>query len=458
MLEPAEPLALAPVGFRDCLSHFLSGLTDHRPLGVAVSGGSDSLGLLYGLAALVAPGRLFALTVDHGLRPGSAEEARRVKAHCRRLGVCHETLEWNAQAPASGLQAAARAARYRLLVAAASRLGLAAVLTGHTGDDQHETLEMRRARSPSDRAPGLAGIPHATLFEGRIWVLRPMLGLARGEIRDFLRNEGVAWIDDPSNGDTRFERVRVRRRLAETPQDAHASDGFSAAGSATAVVRSRLAVKAAAYLDRHASREADDRVRMRYRAGEDPEVIMSVLEALIDLCGGADRPLDRRGKATLAAQLRGWGALSGHAGNFPAFTLGRALIQRRDGDVVIRRERRGIATLELGPSASGVWDGRYSVRNLDRNSALRVVPGGAHGISPSFGRHLEGRLAEGTAPDGVVGGFLCRRLTGRSSRILPVYELPLAQALAALAGDRRFPACPWDVSAGETGFSAVTDL
>ena len=216
MPDPSGGPAHKPPSLPQCLSEFLAGLTDHRPLGVAVSGGSDSLGLLFGLAALVPAVKLVALTVDHGLRPGSADEARWVKSRCRRLGIRHETLKWDSGQPATGLQAAARAARYRLMAEASARLGLSAVLTAHTRDDQSETLVMRRARSASEDAPGLAGIPPATLFEGRMWVLRPLIGLPRSTIRDFLGEKGVAdWIEDPSNSDPRFERVRVRTRFRE---------------------------------------------------------------------------------------------------------------------------------------------------------------------------------------------------------------------------------------------------
>ena len=194
MPEPAGISAAVPNDFKNCLSRFCAELTDHRPLGIAVSGGSDSLGLLYGLAAILPPRKLVGLTVDHGLRSGSADEARRVKALCRRLGVRHETLNWQGPRPSSGVQAAARQARYRLLGDALARIGLAAVLTAHSRDDQLETLEMRRARSLSETATGLAGIPPASLFDGRLWVLRPLLGLPREGIRDVLREAGIAWI------------------------------------------------------------------------------------------------------------------------------------------------------------------------------------------------------------------------------------------------------------------------
>ncbi|MDP3522953.1 MAG: tRNA lysidine(34) synthetase TilS, partial [Hoeflea sp.] len=397
-----DPLAQMPSGLEKCLSEFLSQVTDHRPLGVAVSGGSDSLGLLYGLARLVAPGRLFALTVDHGLRAGSAEEARQVKAHCRRLGVCHQTLHWEGGPPPTGLQAAARSARYRLLASAAARLGLAAVLTGHTRDDQQETLAMRRARSPSGGA-GLAGIPRATLFEERMWVLRPLLGLTRAEIRGFLRQARVDWIEDPSNSDARFERVRVRGLLTQSPADAAAPDGVS-----TAAGRLSLARRVAIHIDENCSWNADDMVLLRWRPEEDPVLLAAVIEALIELCGGAGRPPDRRGKATLAEALRLWAASPGDRGD-RSLTLGRALVRLTNGDLEIRRERRGIEKASLAPGACCVWDGRYRIRNLDRNSPLELGGGGQNGVSPSFGRYLDGTVREWVSANGVEGGFLCRR-------------------------------------------------
>lgn len=438
MLVSPESLFHTSPKLRECLSEFLTGLTDHRPLGVAVSGGSDSLGLLHCLASLASPGKLVGLTVDHGLRAGSDNEAREVKAHCRRLGLRHETLRWDEKPPASGLQAAARRARYRLLGSAAQRLGLAAVLTAHTRDDQQETLEMRRARSLSANALGLAGIPRATLFGGRMWVLRPLLAVGRAEIRDYLRDARVEWIDDPSNSDTRFERVRVRGLLS------HRNSGpLPADGSEIAAVRSSRALMAADYLDANCRSEADGLVRLRLRASENPEVIATAIEALIDLCGGAGRPLDRRGKATLGATMRGWAEMPADEGHVQAVTLGRTLVRRRGGDLLIRRERRGIGTLELEPGHSAVWDGRYRIHNLDRNTVLHANGGGSHGVLPSFSRYLTGRRHEWDEAGGVAGGFLCQRLTGRSSCILPVYELPLAQSLARVVGAEALPECPW---------------
>jgi tRNA(Ile)-lysidine synthase len=426
--------AHTPHSLLECLSDFSAGLTDHRPLGVAVSGGSDSLGLLHGLADLLPAVKLVALTVDHGLRPGSADEARWVKSRCRRLGIRHETLRWDSGQPATGVQAAARAARYRLLAEASTRLGLSAVLTAHTQDDQSETLVMRRARSASDDAPGLAGIPPATLFEGRMWVLRPLLDLPRMKIREFLGGKGVGdWIEDPSNSDVRFERVRVRTRFRE--------EGAAFAGpdcSHIATARFQLACLAADFIDARCRVDADGLVRMRTSPDDAPEVTTAVLEALIDCCGGASRPLDRRGKATLAGFIS-----SSAAGDGQAISLGRTLIRRRGECLSLGRERRDVTDLTLEPGGRGVWDRRFRVQNLSRTSTLTVSASGTSGATPCFSRDPGVSTSDMGMEDGVVGGFVCKPLVGRSSHILPVQQLPIAQALARLAKLGPFPECPW---------------
>jgi len=434
---------------QDCLSIFYASLSDHRPLGVAVSGGSDSLGLLYGLALLVPPDKLVALTVDHGLRRASADEARWVKAQCRRLGIRHETLRWESCKPASGFQATARAARYRLLVDAAARIGLAAVLTAHTRDDQDETVMMRRARSATEDAPGLAGIPAATLFEGRMWVLRPLLGLRRETIRNFLRSQGLFdWVEDPSNADTRFERVRVRAQLN---QGAGAGEILGADGSHIARTRFALAGRAAQFIDASCRVDADGLVWMRDWDSGPMDVVTAALEAMIDWQGGAARPLDRRGKATLAGFL----SSASKAEHNSTVSLGRSLLQRRGASLTVRRESRDIGKLVLDPGQSGVWDRRFFVRNVSRHSPLVVLGSGKSGVLPGFDRNLGESSSLLSKNDGVIGGFICQALLGRSSHILPVYQLPLAQALARLASHTAFQECPWGNSLNVPGLTVM---
>lgn len=416
------------------LTDFCDGLADRRPLGVAVSGGSDSLGTLYGLVQMIGPGRVVALTVDHGLRAASADEARYVKSLCRRIGVRHQTLVWEGDKPQTGVQAAARTARYHLLGQAAQQLGLAAVLTGHTRDDQHETLAMRRARGLTDVAPGLAGIPHASLFDGRIWVLRPLLQVQRTEIRSFLTTAGVTWIDDPSNCDLCYERVRVRTELQGNPAQPLDLDAQRAITE-----RWRLARAAADKIDTHCRIDADRTVRILLHADSADDAVTAAITALIDVFGGASRPLDRRGKTTLEAFV--WGG-----SDQPAITVGRAVLRRNGAELAIRRERRGLENCVIPAGANADWDGRFRVRNLDRVSPLMVSAGLSQGVLPLFGRDYDQGSKTWGLQEQVIGGFCADALIGRYSRILPVYEVPLAQAIARLLGARPFPECPWDNS------------
>lgn len=182
-------------------------------LGVAVSGGGDSMALLHLLADWAAESGAFTLhaaTVDHGLRTEAAAEARTVAGICDGLGVAHETLRWTGWSGEGNLQDAARRARYDLLADWAARHGVTLVTVGHTADDQAETLLMRLARSSG--VDGLSAMAPRWRHAGTTFV-RPMLALRRADLRAHLRRRNVTWIDDPSNDDDTFDRVRARRAL-----------------------------------------------------------------------------------------------------------------------------------------------------------------------------------------------------------------------------------------------------
>lgn len=183
-------------------------------IGIAVSGGPDSLALLL-LAAAARLGNIEAATVDHALRATSEDEARMVAGICEQLGVPHRilTIEWP-QKPRSAVQERARAQRYRLLGRWAADRGLAAIVTAHHLDDQAETLVMRLARGAGVR--GLGGMrPRAKVPGAEIPLLRPLLGWRRHELAAVCRAAGLTPVADPSNADARFERVRVRRLLGD---------------------------------------------------------------------------------------------------------------------------------------------------------------------------------------------------------------------------------------------------
>lgn len=179
-------------------------------LALAVSGGADSMAML-ALGHGAFPGRVIAATVDHGLRPAAADEAAVVAAWCADHGVPHAALTADRALGPSGIQAEARAMRYDLLAAWASDAGATLLATAHHADDQAETFLMRAARGSGPA--GLAGV-RASRMLGTIGLVRPLLGWRRAELRRLVEAGGVPFVDDPSNLDERFERVRVRQLLA----------------------------------------------------------------------------------------------------------------------------------------------------------------------------------------------------------------------------------------------------
>lgn len=231
------------------------GLESLSGIVIAASGGPDSNALLL-LAARWAkrrktPPKLLAVTIDHGLRPEAAAEAASVKRLARRLGVPHRTLAWRGIKPKTGLQEAARLARYRLLMEAAARARCAYVLTGHTLDDQAETVLFRLARGSG--LTGLAGMATASLVPvsgGGTFIVRPLLQVSKARLIATLRAAGMAYSEDPSNTDPRFTRARLRALMPEL-----AREGLSAHGLARLAARMRRA-EAALEFAVHAAREA----------------------------------------------------------------------------------------------------------------------------------------------------------------------------------------------------------
>lgn len=202
---PAAAFAAALAGF---------GPFEAAPqLAVAVSGGADSLALvlLADAWARARGGSVTALTVDHRLRPDSAAEAAQVGRQMRDFGIAHHILCWSDDKPPGGLQARARDARYRLLEDWCAGQGVLHLLTGHTADDQAETLLLRLRRGST--LHGLAGM---TALAERPWgrLLRPLLACRHADLCDALRRAGLGWSEDPSNRDPRFARSRLRAEIA----------------------------------------------------------------------------------------------------------------------------------------------------------------------------------------------------------------------------------------------------
>ncbi|MDO9415102.1 tRNA lysidine(34) synthetase TilS [Pararhizobium sp.] len=363
----------------DTAMHFLNSFEKPGRLLVAVSGGSDSTGLLLALAKAAAESAfsLSACTIDHALRPGSASEADAVAALCQRLGIAHTVRRWEGEKPRTGIMAAARLARYRLLSDAAQEADALCVVTGHTLDDQHETLAMRRERTTDPRSPGLSGMADAVLFERRCWVLRPCLELERAEIRNFLVRAGEGWSDDPSNSNNAFERVRVRELLA--------GSGRNGRPAGTAVERGRASQRIAGLLAEHVvvhgGLAAEIGPGLFQKAG-DPDCLRAIL-MLAAVLGGRAYPAGGDTAQRVRAFL--------NSGEESRITAARVVFDRRRGGLYLYREARGLAALTLAPGETGIWDGRWAVDNRSGRSAVVSAPADMRPVAAAL---AAGGLAE----------------------------------------------------------------
>jgi tRNA(Ile)-lysidine synthase len=225
------------------------------PGAVAVSGGGDSLALLHLLhdwstaAGRVAP---VVLTVDHGLQTGSRANARKVLRWASLLGLRAHALSWDEAKPKSGIEAAARDARYRLMGEWCRARGIAGLYAGHTRDDMAETFLLRLARGSG--LDGLAAMRAVAAYPlhgfADLRVVRPMLGLDRDTLRAFLAARGQPWIEDPMNADPRFDRVRVREALGVLEQAGLSPQRIADAAAHLGRARDALDVVTAAVLAR----------------------------------------------------------------------------------------------------------------------------------------------------------------------------------------------------------------
>lgn len=231
----------------DLLSHALADLPP-GPIGIAVSGGGDSMALLDLVHQVLTPlgFAASAATVDHALRPESADEARVVGDFCAGRGIPHHILIWadgrSAARAGGNLMDKARQARLGLLAEWASARGIGTVLLGHTMDDQAEGFVMNLSRAAG--IDGLAGMRPRFSAQGIDW-RRPLLAAGRAELRDHLRGRAIPWIEDPSNDNDRFARVRARKAMAAMARTGITPGGIAASVAHLQTARAALLAAAA---------------------------------------------------------------------------------------------------------------------------------------------------------------------------------------------------------------------
>lgn len=402
---------------RDRLFAPLAGL---GRVGVAVSGGPDSTALLvlFDLWKRESPAapELHVLTVDHGLRPEAAREADAVVSLAARLGHPAEKLVWrhDGPPPTSDIQAEARAARYRLLVEAAHRHRLDAVLLAHTRDDQAETLLMHLARGSG--VTGLAGMPAERRIDG-IRFLRPLLGMAKADLVAVLEEAGIPYMTDPSNASDRYTRVRIRKafptfaalgltadRLAGTAQRMARAE--AALRSATDDLRRRAATDHGGVwsVDRAALAAAPDEIGLR--------LIIQLIRAI--------RPSDYPPRADAP---EGWHAAF-RADTAPRrATMAGVVLHLRQDSLWLYAEagRTGFPELAVDTDGDHVWDNRFTVSIAGSGGHRLTIgpssPGTRNGDMPAAA------MASLPAVTAADGGDLPARLTIRIRPIGPQSSL-----------------------------------
>jgi tRNA(Ile)-lysidine synthase len=358
--KPAPPAEAEPLTTGELEGLFAS-LADVRRIALAVSGGADSLALLDAIDRWRRRGgaarpEVVVLTVDHRLRKGSAADARKVTAIARARGLKAHALVRRGPAPDSDIEAAARIARYRLLVAACRKMGASHLLVAHHEDDVAETFLMRLKRGSG--VFGLAAM-RPLLSAGDVAIVRPFLAVSRDRLAATARAAGFTPAVDAMNADPRFDRVRVRKLMPLLAAEGIAAPVLAAAARrfadfADAIERAADVVLAEAV-------ETDDLAiawldLTKLAASNSDVAVRAFVRILIAVGGGIYPPRFDRLSALLAAVL-------GHRGGRFKRTLAGCVIEWREGRFAIYREfgRDGVPPVSIRAGFTGIFDHRFVV-------------------------------------------------------------------------------------------------
>ena len=337
------------------------------PILMALSGGGDSTALLHLLAERLGPLRLRAVIIDHALRAGAADDARRAQGFAQALGVVAEIITLTWPDGAKRAQQDARGARYRALCDAARRCRASVIAAGHTRDDQAETVLLRASRGSHWR--GLAGMralaPAPLWPEGRgLWLARPLLQSRREALRELLTARGASWIEDPANSNTDFARVRVRQRLAEMASAGLAPLRFAALAERLTRFASAVEDAALALIRGAVTFEAGAaRLTLALWCGPDA-VRQRALSVVLAASGGQEREPPAEQVSALEAQLTN--------SSFKGATLAGVWLKPSGDQVWLRRDLGALLGRADGPPAAPafelvqgadlVWDRRLALR------------------------------------------------------------------------------------------------
>jgi len=291
--------------------------------------------------------KLVAITIDHGLRPEAAREAAAVKRLARRFGIAHRTLRWRGPKPKTGLQEAARAARYRLLAQAAASAGYAHILTAHTLDDQAETVLFRLARGSG--LIGLAAmaqvspLPVGTDRMG--FLLRPLLHVSKARLVATLQAAGIAYSQDPSNLDPRFTRSRLRALMPHLAREGLSADGLSRFAARVRRADATIEFAVAAARDALAPEPWPERGPVRFATAKFASL---PAEVALRLLGRAIARTGSEGPVELAKLESLYGAMRQTASRLRRTLAGSLITVDGDWIVVERAPARRFSTRRAG--------------------------------------------------------------------------------------------------------------
>ncbi|MGX9351084.1 tRNA lysidine(34) synthetase TilS [Shimia sp. W99] len=395
-----------PVTLQDRLAEGLAGVfpeNERSRIGVAVSGGGDSMALLDLLR--VAGWELAVVSVNHGLREEAAEEIALVAEYCARFGIAHEVLAWGWDGRGS-VQAAARDGRRALISDWAKRRGIGHVALGHTADDQAETVLMRLGRGSG--VDGLAAMAPVLARDGIVW-LRPLLDVRRAELRDHLRQAGLVWADDPSNDDPAYDRIKARQALELLAPLGVSVERLTRTAAHMARARAALDYAERQLVAEAVTFDAGDVVIALAAFDAAPEELRTrvVARALNWVSGQVYKPRFDALQAALAAET--------------TTALHGCLVIRKGGCLRITREWAAVAGVRCDITAA--WDGRWRLDGPGQ-AGLEIAALGEAGIAEcpdwrATGRPRVSVLASPAIWQGarLVAAPLAGRAEGWSARI-----------------------------------------
>lgn len=314
------------------------------------------------------PPKIDVLTVDHGYRAESAEEARKVMAWAGALGLTAHILTSSGAKPDSGLQQKARRLRYRLMADWCRKAGAEVLVTAHTLEDQAETFLMRLARGSG--VIGLGAMAAEGTSEDGLPVVRPFLGISRSRLRATLTMAGHPWIEDPSNENTQFERVRMRKMMPKLAEIGLTSEALARSAKRLGRAAKPLLRSSEALFEQAIEMRPQGyaRVNLEKFQGTEAEIRILALQELLKILGGTND----LAQLSEIERLEDW---INH-GTGQARTLAGCRIARRSRMLVVGREPGRIAeeAVALPPQGEVIWDRRFSVAWANRPEGSSIVP------------------------------------------------------------------------------------